>query len=129
MSVVFLLFPALLLLIVPLAFVYLWRGRASGPGGFVRVGILLLLALIAAVPVAPLGGTGLDVVVVVDLSRSMPADSRARVLEIVKLIEQQRAAGDRVGIVNVRPRAPHRTIAGRVRRGGRVRADGRRRRQ
>jgi Mg-chelatase subunit ChlD len=99
MSVVFLLFPALLLLIVPLAFVYIWRARTSGPGGFVRVAILVLLALTAAVPVAPLGGKGLDVVVIADLSRSMPADSRGRVLEIVKLLEQQRAAGDRVGIV------------------------------
>ncbi|MEO5823776.1 MAG: VWA domain-containing protein, partial [Vicinamibacteraceae bacterium] len=99
MSVVFFLFPALLLLVVPLAFVYWWRGRAPGLGGHVRVAILVLLAVIAAVPVAPLGGHGLDVVVVADLSRSMPADSRARSLEIVKLIEHQRAAGDRVGIV------------------------------
>jgi len=99
MSVVSLLFPALLLLIVPLAFVYMWRGRTSGPGGYVRVAILILLVAIATVPVAPLGGKGLDVVVVVDRSRSMPAESRGRSLEIVKLIEQQRAAGDRVGIV------------------------------
>ena len=60
---------------------------------------MLVLALIAAVPLAPLGGKGVDVVVVADLSRSMPADSRARTLEIVKLLEQRRAAGDRVGIV------------------------------
>jgi Mg-chelatase subunit ChlD len=99
MSAVSFLFPALLLLVVPLAFVYAWRGRAPGLGGHVRVAILLLLVLIAAVPVAPLGGHGRDVVVVADVSRSMPADSRGRVLEIVKLIEQQRAAGDRVGIV------------------------------
>jgi Mg-chelatase subunit ChlD len=93
------LFPALLLLIVPLAFLYRWRGRTPGLGGHVRIAILMLLVLIAAVPVAPLGGKGLDVVVVADLSRSMPADSRARSLEIVKLIERQRAPGDRVGIV------------------------------
>jgi Mg-chelatase subunit ChlD len=99
MSVVSLLFPALLLLSVPLAFLYLWRGRTPGPGGAVRVVILMLLVVIATVPVAPLGGKGLDVVVVADLSRSMPADSRSRSLEIVKLIEQRRAAGDRVGIV------------------------------
>ena len=61
--------------------------------------MLVLLALIAAVPLAPLGGKGVDVVVVADLSRSMPADSRGRALEIVKLLEQRRAAGDRVGIV------------------------------
>ena len=50
-------------------------------------------------PLAPLGGKGVDVVVVADLSRSMPADSRARALEIIKLLEQRRATGDRVGIV------------------------------
>jgi Mg-chelatase subunit ChlD len=99
MTAVSFLFPGLLLLIVPLLFVYFWRGRASALGGYVRVLILVLLALIAAVPLAPLGGKGLDVVVVADLSRSMPADSRARSLEIVNLIEQRRAAGDRVGIV------------------------------
>ena len=50
-------------------------------------------------PLAPLGGKGVDVVVVADLSRSMPADSRARALEIVRLLESARATGDRVGIV------------------------------
>lgn len=94
-----LLFPALFLLVVPLAFVYWWRGRTSGVGGGVRIAILILLALLAAVPVAPIGGARRDVVVVADLSRSMPADSRARALEIVRLIEQERTTGDRVGIV------------------------------
>jgi Mg-chelatase subunit ChlD len=93
------LYPALLLLIVPLLVVYLWRARSTGIGGIVRVAVLAGLALLSAVPLARLGGKGVDVVVVADLSRSMPADSRARVLEIVKLLEEQRATGDRVGIV------------------------------
>jgi Mg-chelatase subunit ChlD len=93
------LFPELLLLIVPLLFVYFWRGRSPAFGGLARVLMLIVLALLAAVPLAPLGGKGVDVVVVVDLSRSMPADSRGRALEIVKLLEQRRATGDRVGIV------------------------------
>jgi Mg-chelatase subunit ChlD len=93
------LFPEFLLLIVPLLFVYFWRGRSPAPGGYVRVLVLALLTLVAAVPVAPLGGKGVDVVVVADLSRSMPADSRGRALEIISLLEQRRAAGDRVGIV------------------------------
>jgi uncharacterized membrane protein len=92
-------YPELLLLIVPLLFVYFWRGRSRGLAGGVRVLIVAVLALIAAVPLAPLGGKGVDVVVVVDLSRSMPAGSRGRALELVKLLEQRRKAGDRVGVV------------------------------
>ena len=93
------LYPALLLLIVPLVVVYLWRGRSPAIGGVVRVVLLAGVALLASVPLASLGGKGVDVVVVVDLSRSMPADSRARALEIVRLLEERRATGDRVGIV------------------------------
>src|SRR5687768_14197414 len=94
-----LLFPELLLLIVPLLFVYIWRARSAALGGFVRVVMLCVLALIAAAPLGPLGGKGVDVIVVTDLSRSMPADSQARALEIIRLLEQRRADGDRVGIV------------------------------
>ena len=99
MNRVTLLFPQLLLLIAPLLALYFWRARTSAIGGFVRIAIITLLVLLAAVPLAPLGGRGVDVIVVADLSRSMPADSRARALEIVRLLEQRRASGDRVGIV------------------------------
>jgi uncharacterized membrane protein len=94
-----LLFPELLLLIVPLLFLYFWRARAASLGGAARLLMLCLLTLIAAVPIAPFGGKGVDVVIVADLSRSMPADRQARLLEIVRLIEERRASGDRVGIV------------------------------
>ena len=93
------LYPGLLLLVVPLLFLYFWRGRASGLGGLVRIGALVAIALLASGPLARLGGKGVDVVVVADLSRSMPTDSRARTLEIIRLLEQRRATGDRVGIV------------------------------
>jgi Mg-chelatase subunit ChlD len=93
------LFPELLLLIVPLLFVYFWRGRATAFGGIVRVFMLVLLALLAAVPLAPFGGRGVDVVIVADLSRSMPRESRGRMREIITLLEERRATGDRVGIV------------------------------
>lgn len=94
-----LLYPGLLLIIVPLLVVYFWRGRSAGIGGFVRIAMLAVLALLASVPLARLGGKGVDVVIVADLSRSMPADSASRTREIVTLIEEQRANGDRVGIV------------------------------
>jgi Mg-chelatase subunit ChlD len=99
MNRVSLLFPELLLLLAPLLFLYFWRARSSALGGFVRVVMLAMVALVASVPLAPLGGRGVDVVVVADLSRSMPADSRARTLEIVKLLDERRRGGDRVGIV------------------------------
>ena len=93
------LYPELLLLAVPLLFLYFWRGRTAGLGGLARVGALVAIALLASGPLARLGGKGVDVVVVADLSRSMPAESRARTLEIIRLLEQRRATGDRVGIV------------------------------
>src|SRR5687768_104439 len=99
MNRVSLLFPELLLLVVPLLFLYFWRARSSSLGGITRLLILVLLALIAAVPIAPFGGKGVDVLIVADLSRSMPGDSHARALEIIKLLEERRAGGDRVGIV------------------------------
>jgi hypothetical protein len=100
MSRLTLLFPELLLLLVPMLFVLFWRGRTTLVGGIVRVTIAVLLALLAAVPLAPIGGRGVDVVVVVDMSRSMPPESRARALEIVKLLDERRALGDRVGVVS-----------------------------
>ena len=93
------LFPGLLLLIVLLLFLYFWRGRSAGLGGIVRVAALAVIALLASGPLVGFGGRGVDVVVVADLSRSMPAESRARTLEIIRLLEQRRSTGDRVGIV------------------------------
>src|SRR5262245_34342121 len=93
------LFPGLLLLIVPLLFLYFWRGRSAGLGGIVRVAALAGIALLASGPLVRIGGKGVDVVVVADLSRSMPAESRARALEIIRGLEERRASGDRVGIV------------------------------
>ena len=102
------LFPELLLLIVPLVFLYVYvvsgfsrtgDKRARGLGGAVRIAALVLVTLLAAVPIASIGGKGVDVVVVVDVSRSMPAESRNRALEIIKLLEERRRAGDRIGVV------------------------------
>jgi len=99
MGNLYLLYPELLLLLVPLVFFYFWRFRSKGTGGITRLLILATLALLAAIPLAPLGGKGVDVVVIADLSKSMPADMRSHELEIINLLEKRRAAGDRVGIV------------------------------
>jgi hypothetical protein len=42
-----LLYPGLLLLIVPMLVVYFWRGRSAGIGGVVRIAVLAGLALLA----------------------------------------------------------------------------------
>ena len=81
-----LLYPGLLLLIVPLLLTYFWRGRSAGIGGVVRIAVLAGLVLLASVPLARLGGKGVDVVIVADLSRSMPGDTQARLQEIIRLI-------------------------------------------
>jgi len=99
MTSIHLLYPELLLLIVPLLFLLFRRMRARATAGAVRVVIIFVLVFIAAIPLARRGGKGIDVVIVADLSRSMPADSRSRQLEIINLIEKRRAGGDRVGIV------------------------------
>jgi Mg-chelatase subunit ChlD len=99
MAFVSLLFPELLLLIVPLLFLYFWRTHAAGLGGAFRIGALVIVTLLAAVPIASIGGKGVDVVVVVDVSRSMPETSRARALELIRLVEERRRGGDRVAVV------------------------------
>ena len=99
MNAFYLLFPELLLLLVPLAFLLYWRGRAPGLNGVIRTLLMILIVLIAAVPLARIGGDGVDVVVITDLSRSMPEGSRQRQLELIQLLESRRAKGDRVGIV------------------------------
>ena len=99
MSSVYLLFPELLLLLVPLGVLLLWRARAAGLNGFVRFVLLLILVLIASVPLARITGDGVDVVLIADLSRSMPEGSRGRQIEIIKLLEDRRGKGDRVGVV------------------------------
>ncbi|HEU4892321.1 MAG TPA: vWA domain-containing protein [Vicinamibacterales bacterium] len=99
MSRLTLLFPELLLLLVPLLAAYYWRARLTGLGGIARIVTLTALTLVATFPLARLGGKGIDVIVVADLSKSMPQDAAARTLEILKLLGEHRAPGDRVGVV------------------------------
>ena len=99
MSRFYLLFPQLLLLIIPFLLLLFWRARTGATGSAVRLLMLVCLTILAAIPLARIGGKGIDVVVVADLSRSMPSGSRDREIEIIRLLETNRAAGDRVGIV------------------------------
>ncbi|TAJ12826.1 MAG: VWA domain-containing protein [Planctomycetota bacterium] len=95
-----LLHPALLLLLVP-ALWCCWRFRdGTTATTVVRVVALVLLALALAGLYRDSDSKGRDVIFVVDRSRSMPADGDALALEQIRLAEDARAAGDRVGVVS-----------------------------
>jgi Mg-chelatase subunit ChlD len=94
-----LVYPELLLLALPVGWAY-WRwGRQSGVTGAVRVVSLLLLVLAAAGPTLNMGGEGLDLVVVVDRSRSLPEGSETRIKELIGTLEKSRGRGDRLAII------------------------------
>lgn len=94
-----LVYPELLLLALPVGWAY-WRwGRHSGVTGAVRVVSLLLLVLAATGPTLNLGGEGLDLVVVVDRSRSLPEGSETRIRELIGTLEKSRGRGDQLAIV------------------------------
>lgn len=99
------LFPELFLLAIPVGFVY-WRwARAPGLTGAFRVALLLLLLTALAGPELNLGGKGLDVVVVIDRSRSMPPGADANIRELIGNLNNGRGVNDRLGIVTVGNRA------------------------
>lgn len=92
--------PALLLLLAP-ALAVAWRTRTGArPVDGLRFAILVLLVGALAGPTGRAGAPGRDLVIVVDRSRSMPDGSGARALELVRLAEDARRAGDRVGVVS-----------------------------
>lgn len=88
-----------LVLLAPLA---LWLApylRSQGITGALRLAAVTLLLFALTGPEWNLGGRGIDVIVVADRSRSMPAAAEASVLELLQNIETNRRAGDRVAVV------------------------------
>ena len=92
--------PELLLLAIPLALAYLRCGRVRGITGALRVTMLVLLLLAAAGLEWNLSGKGIDVVVVVDRSRSVPDGAQTRYKELINNLQQSRQEGDRIGVVS-----------------------------
>lgn len=92
-------YPELLLVGVPLAFLF-WRYARSGPATTViRALVALLLLFAIAGPLRNLGGRGIDVLVVADRSRSVSEDSQQVIRELVNNLDRNRGRGDRVGLI------------------------------
>lgn len=92
-------YPQLFVLALPLWMAYRRWGATRGVTGWLRLAILATLLLALTGPTFNLGGDGLDVVLVVDRSRSMPAEATARIQELIENLEQARGHGDRLAIV------------------------------
>src|SRR5580704_12749756 len=92
-------YPEVLLLAIPLGIAYTRLSRATGVTAGLRIAILAVLVIALAGPRLNLGGKGIDVIVVADRSRSMPAAAQDNVLALIHDLERNRKAGDRVGVV------------------------------
>ena len=91
--------PELLLVALPAAW-WWWRTRTQSRGVlFLRALVLALLVLALGSPYLKRGDVGRDLVIVVDRSRSMPAQGDRVALELIALAEDARKSGDRVGVV------------------------------
>lgn len=93
--------PALLLALIPLGAAW-WLGIRRGHPltHLFRAAAALALVLALAGLVLEAGTSGRDLIVVVDRSRSMPAESRQDALELIQQAEEKREQGDRVGVVS-----------------------------
>src|SRR5580765_7936753 len=93
------LYPELFLLAIPMWFAYRRWGRAAGVTGVLRIALLILLLAAIAGPQVNWGGHGIDLLVVADRSRSLPADADQRIRELIDNLHNNRREGDRVGLV------------------------------
>ena len=86
-------------LVIPVA---LWLRpwvRQAGMTGVLRLAAISLLLVGLTGPEWDLGGQGIDLIVVADRSKSMPATAAASVHELIDNLENNRRTGDRVGVV------------------------------
>lgn len=92
-------YPELLLVGIPLAYLF-WRFALWGKAtAWLRGCLALLLLLALAGPLYNLGGRGVDVIVVADRSRSLTDESHDNIRELIRNLERNRGRGDRVGLV------------------------------
>jgi uncharacterized membrane protein len=94
------LFPELLLLLVPAAWVWWWSRGRDPVTQLVRGLIVVLIGLAVAGPYYRTSSSGRDLLVVMDRSRSMPAEANKSALELIQHAEDLRRDLDRVGVVS-----------------------------
>ena len=92
-------FPEVFLLAIPLYFAWQRWARVRGTTGWLRAVIVLLLLSALAIPRLDLAGDGMDIIVVVDRSRSMPEDSDQNTRDLINDLESNRRPGDRISVV------------------------------
>ncbi|MDA0809823.1 MAG: VWA domain-containing protein [Planctomycetota bacterium] len=96
-------FPELLILSIPVWFLYRRFGQAKGATGLLRVALLVALVLALSGPRINIGGRGVDVVVVADRSLSQSAQARDNIREIILNLEDHVTtavgSGDRLSLV------------------------------
>jgi uncharacterized membrane protein len=96
-------FPELLILSIPVWFLFRRFGQAKGVTGWLRIALLVVLVFALSGPRINVGGRGVDVVVVVDRSLSQSAQARGNIRELLLNLQDHvttaAASGDRLSLV------------------------------
>ena len=96
-------FPELLILFIPVWFLYRRFGQAKGVTGWLRVALLITLVIALSGPRINVGGRGVDVVMVADRSLSQSAQARDNIREIILNLQDHvttsATTGDRLSLV------------------------------
>ncbi|MDA1166333.1 MAG: VWA domain-containing protein, partial [Planctomycetota bacterium] len=96
-------FPELLILAIPVWFLYRRFGRTSGATSWFRVALLAVLLLALSGPRVNVGGRGVDVVVVADRSLSQSPAARDNIRELILNLQDHvttsATSGDRLSLV------------------------------
>ncbi|WP_459556064.1 VWA domain-containing protein [Lacunimicrobium album] len=92
-------YPEFLLLGIPAYLLYRRYGQASGVTKWLRIALLTVLLICLCGPQMNLGGYGIDVIAVVDRSRSMPEGADANIRELLTNLDRNRGTYDNLGIV------------------------------
>ncbi len=91
--------PEFLLFALPVGFVLARTRPRNRVLLALRIAVAALLVAALAAPYLPLSDPGRDLVVVLDRSRSMPAEGETTTLELLKLAQEAQRSGDRIAVV------------------------------